>query len=1097
MGLYRDEAGRLIEVDDKFADARGYVPAEPTALGSVIREAGDRARAEERGIVGDINAGLTGVASGLTLGLSDVALAHSLTPLERERLQAEIGAHPNLRTGGEIAGAIAGSFVAPGSALAKTPAGYLGVAAGREVEAGLAQGGIRGTAKALNAMGAEGAVQSAGQYIGHNAIEDKETTAEGLAGSLGTGYGFGVAGGAAALGVVKGTMAARRMYSRVMDGRRAAQDAASSWSLASQEALDADAATLRAAETKLENISKAKIEAQRGRNEAAGAYREEKMYAATAEPRVAEDVAPEAFVGPEPLANVAPQSGEGGATQAYRKPEPITFDPAAAQAFDEGLPSMRDQVNAVAGDITPAEKGAKTGAFKRPEGSTARVAREAPPTELESQLAGTKAKLDEGAALKDVKPVKAGKGNDSPSIEGWLEEKKAFDDAELNAARASEDIKGANELRNRRQTTLSEIRYKATEDLLGPQVAKMEQELQDIVDEFKQAKAGLGELSDGVPEPFTSGEAGARRDLERGDPHRGAPWGGGDGPRAAGPDEGSIPVIDVYGIEKGVGRAPRGGGTKVGSPGVRQARQILDDAHEEALLRAKYGADPEEAGQALSHAEELENLLNQIDDVSDGVPRAVDGTPEEMFADQLAADIKKLWRYEESSAKLADAVGEAAHPTSLGKAKAFRDAAKDSERKVMDRSARAVDDAEHFGPEYKTPKERVQYARGNLNEAQKNLDELGVQEKEARAEFQKAGKKVREGEKAKKAATRADATASAKAGKMGAAEAGGLLEFIDLPGLPKPSDLPVIGPLLGAYLKFRTLKKAMGRFMGRVPATADAQVAARAAQTRDRIARAVDRSLGLVERSGKFAARKMPATSAILATRIFDDGGDDPGPKASITKQAAARMREINAYVHTPNAIELDVRRELRGVVDPDLIAAAEKHRRYMIEYIQRVMPKIPDPGLLKTHDWEPSPGQAMSLARTMDALNDPPAVFEKLAQERDLVSLEAAKALRDVYPKLFEEALQRAIARGQEAPQKIPYRTRVQMSVFYGVPFEPALSPENFQVTQSVYDKKPSSPAYNPAMPGAAAPSAPTAQPAIANPVDLSQAYMPSFDRR
>lgn len=1058
MGMYRDTTGRLIEVDDAFAQARGYTPAEAADLGGVIREAGEAKRAEDRGIVGDINAVGTGALSGLTLGGTDWLLGQTLTPMEREQLLADIEAHPYLRAGGEMAGALAGGLAAPGSTLGRTPAGYLGSAAAREMEAGLAQGGLRGTAKALNAMGAEGAAQSVGQYIGHTALEDKEVTAEGLAGSAGMGYAFGAAGGSAALGVVKGTIAARRLYSRVMDGKKAAQAAESAWSLAREEALTASHADLRAAEDKLETIRSAKVEAQRGRNEAKAAVGEERIRASgmpeRAGPSGETDVSQTSSarpgdIGPEPLIDVGPQGGAGGQTSAYRAPERITFDPSDAAAFDEGMPSMRDQVNEIAGKIEKPVAGGKTGAFKRPEGSTARMSREAP-TELENQLAGTKARVDAGESISSIKPSK---GNDSSSIEGWLQEKRAFDADELDAARASEDIKGANALRERRQTALSDIRYQATEDLLGPQMAKMEREIQEAADEFRAAVKDLDTLSDGVPEPLDGGEIGA-------------------------------------------GPAYRPRRPNATTPGRRQARQILDDAHEEALLRAKFAAEPEVASGALSEAEQLENLLEQIDDVSDGVPRMVDGSSEEMFFDQMANDIRKIHRVEEASAKLADVVGEGAHPTSIARAKALRDAEKDSMRKVMDRSAREVEDVEAFGPEYKTPKERVAYARERLNDAQKNYSELDVQEKEARQSFERAGKRVREGEKAKRAALRADKTAAAAAGKLGAADVGGLMEMIDLPGLPKPSDLPVVGPLLGAYLKFRTLKKAMGRMMGKVPATADAQVAARAAQTRDRIGRAVDRSLGLIERGGKYASRKLPAATGILASRIYDDGGEDPGPGASIQKQAAARMREIAAYVMAPNAIELDVRRELRGVTDPDLITAAEKHRRFMFEYILKHMPKLPDQGLIKTHDWEPSVGQAMSLARRMEAMNDPAAPFEKMAQN-DLVSLEASEVVRDVYPRLFQEALRRATERAAEAPGKIPYRTRVQMTVFYKMPFEAALSPENLQITQSVYERKPSSPAYNPQAPGAAPPAAPTAQPAIANPVNIAQEMTPALDRR
>ncbi len=1216
MGLYRDESGRLLELDDAFASARGYVPEEVVNTTGELRGAVAEQREEDASGAGaGLHAFGNRLNSAMTLGGTDVLLGETLTPFERQRVQTEMEAHPYLSTAGELTGALAGGFAAPGSLLARTPAGYLGHAAARELEGGLARGGLSGYGRALNAMGLEGAAQSAGQYIGHAAIEDKEVTAEGLAGSVGTGYGFGGVGGGAALGVVKGTMAARRMYSRVMDGRKGAQAAESNWKLASQEALDADTATRQVAETRLDEIRKAKIVAQRERNAAKAGLREEQMHAtqARAVPEEGIGVPDTGIEGPEPLIDVGAQpAGNGGVTSQYKKPEGMDFDPADASAFDEGMPPMRDQVNDLAGGIKPVKDGTKTGAYKattqriqydpsaqagvrieavrsgtpsqrtyeiRTAGAEPRIvkqseldalAREQMPdgfsaagldtrtpfkiedgipqyeaigdntlyvvrpsdlaergisgntlkeggadsirkawgegkklapvdvnvtpdgklfiedgnhrllaaaddnrpvavrfrkvdadfkpqagaadvsarlrggTDLEGQLAGTKAKIDEGAALKDIKAKAPETGSQTyPGREREIQSK-IFE--MQRQGRTKEGMQAA------RGEALRDIQYKATEELLGAPAAKMERELQEVLDEYNDARKALGELSDGIPEPLDGGE------ISR--------------------------AVDPY------GKTARAG-TKSASPRARQARQIIDDAHEEALLRAKYGADPAEAGKALSEAEELESLLNQIDDVSDGVPRMVDGTAQEMFGDQLAADIKKIWRYEEASAKLADVIGEAAHPTSLQKAKAFRDAEKDSARKVTERSARAVDDVEHFD----APKDRVKAARGRLNEAQSTFDEMKIQETEARDAFGKAKRKVSEGERAKRSALSADKAAMRGAGKLGAADVGGVMELLDLPGLPKPSDLPIVGPMLGAYLKFRTLKKSMGRFMGKVPATADAQAAARASQTRDRIARAVDRSLGFVEKTGKYASRKMPATAGILANRIFDDGGEDPGPKAPITKQAAARMREIAAYVHTPNAIELDVRRELRGVTDPDLIAAAEKHRRFMMEYIMTVLPKVPDQGLLKVHDWEPSPGQAMSFARTMDAAHEPAAVFEKMAQN-DLISLEARDLVNKVYPRLFQEAVQRAVSRAHEAPGKIPYRTRVQMSVFYQQPFEPALEPENFQITQSVYDRKPSSPAYNPAAPGVSAP-APTVAPSVAQPTDLAQQYMPSFDRR
>lgn len=1058
MGLYRDETGRVIDVPDEFASARGYEPLAPAEHEDLLGQRGLEARGTERGVVGEINAAATGVLSGVTLGGSDYLLGKVLPPLERERLLSEMDAHPYLRGVGELGGALAGGLV---GSLARTPTGYLSSLAQREVEAGLASGGVRGASRAVAAMGAEGGAQSVGQYVGHSALEDKDLTAEGLGGALGTGFAFGAGGGGAILGVSNGLIAGRKLFSRVMGGEKAAQEAASSWSTASAEALESDAATLRAAEARLENISKAKAAALRGRNEARSAAQEAALDAQPAakapadfEAGIPTDVIPQATV-PK-----APADFEAGIkTDIVRRP-----DFAKDEAMARRTPASEAEGPAPLADVGAQPPGAVTSVFKAPEAPAATVA-----TDLESQLAGTKAALDKGTALKDIPGENAVPGSAvSPqvppratpphqpgrapidSISDWLGEKAAFDAGagDLSFAKKLEDIRGAkgetglDRMRARTQETLEEIRYKHTEELLGAQVAKDEQRVAGIVDEYKAAKKDFDEIISTPDE---------------------AP------PRTFDPDA-----------------------TSAGSPGKRQAVEILDGAHEEALLRAKHAVDPAEAGQALTEADELEKLLEGM-----SVPRLhsaehpmssgeLRSPHSKAWAEELVANAKKVDRFEKASAALTEEMGDAAHPAAVERTKVLRGAEKDSERKMYDRATRATDDAAEG-----TSANAVKDARRAQIKAQRKLDEVNVQHGEARTEYNSAAKKVRAGEKAKKAALKEDAKlarAGAKAAGTDAGDLGGILEMIDIPGMPKPSDLPIVGPLLGAYLKYRTIKKALGRAMGKVPATADARVATLASQTRDRVARAVDRSIGAMERNIMTGTKAIPPVAGVLAHRIYDDGREDAPKGAGIQETAAARMRELAAYVNTPNAIENDVRRQLVGVTDPDVIAAAEKQHRVAMEYLLSVTPKLPEPSLLNPIKWQPAGSQAMSFARSLEAVNDPASVFERLAHEQAMLSLEAAQALRAVYPRIFAEAGERLMTRAAEGNLRVPMRQRVQLSLLYQVPLDAALDPDNLRITQSVYDRKIATPPPMPATP---------MQPSIANPVNLSQAMTTALDRR
>lgn len=1083
--LYRDESGLVFETDPRYAEMMGFEPVSAAEEHDIYAQRGLAARGEERGVLGAVNAGLTRFAGGMSLGATDVALGAILPDAERERLQSDIEAHPYISTAAEIAGGVLPALAAPGSAVARTPAGYLSSLAAREVESGLARGGAMGVGRAVNAMGLEGAVQSAGQYIGHAALADVDVTAEGLSGALGTGYAFGAVGGGVALGVTKGAIEARKLYSRTF-GASDAKAAESTWSTAHQEALEADTATMQTAQARLEEIRKAKAEALRYRNEARNTAREESLYA-QANPdgnSIPMSAGPDGETMVSQTSSARPQGGMP--TSVFKRPEAIDFDPVAARDFDARMPTPGEGPEPLI-DVGPQPQGAQTAIFRRPAAVE--------PTELEKALAATKKELDEGTPLGEIAapgsavspqippgktpPAYAGR-NPSSEIERMLAEKGAVDAMPRDPAALAAKLRGevpkgrmsADEAARLRpdlemkgpvppqygptaRAPFSNLRSQLTKQLLDAPIAKIESELIEALNDFEIARKDFLDLATDKFSITMPGKRAVPGDF------------------LAPTNPKSLATGDLAGIRAS-------GGTGVGK---LKSIEALDRAHEEALLRARETLDPREAGRALFDAEELEKALNRLntDPTAGGVPQD--------FLSEIEQGVRIIDRYEKAAAKLTEVVGEGAHPISIEKGAAFSKANDEAVRKTTDRTTRAVEDAETFGPEYKTPKERAHYAKERQLEADKAYADISADMIDAKDAASKANKKVAESEKARKAALRVDAKAGAAGSKgAGAAEKLGALEILDLPGMPKLSDLPVVGPLLGTWLKYRTLKAALGRKMGKVPATADNKVAALAARTRDRIGRAIDRSLGAIEKGGKYSSRIAPPLAGILANRFYDDGEPSPKKGAPIQDLAAARIRELAAYVHTPNAIERDVRRELRGVVDPDIILAAEKHRRAMMEYLLANAPKGPEQGLINTVKWQPSPAQAMSFARRVEAVSDPAGVYERLASEQAMLSLEAAEAMRTVYPQLFSQAQQRVQERLAESPKSIPYRQRVQMSLLYKLPFDVALSPDNLKISQSVYERKVP-------IPPLGAPQPP--MPSVAGETNLTALFQTTSDRR
>lgn len=1110
MGLYYDEYGKPVQVDDGTAAAMGYRPVSADTVNRVGEGVAAQQAKDRSGLVGAVRAGLSSAAESATLGGTDWLLDQFLDPSEKRQLLTDIEAHPYVSGAGALAGAVLPSLVAPESLLGHTPAGYLGRAVTSAAEAGGATG-IRGAAQAAGAFGVEGAIQNVGAYLGQAALADKEITAEGVAGAAGLGLEYGAGGGVAALGVAKGTIAARKLFSRTM-ARSEAKAAESAWSQAMEETKLAADASLDAAKKQLDDIAQAKIEAVKNRQGAAAARKEAQNYAETqrGQPRPPEEAtaSPGSEIeGPMPLDEGIEPARGGGQTSIYRREEIMPSDPhnaVDAADFDLGLPAeggKQTQVKRV--DWTP--EGTKiTGTRTLPKEEAAAPAYRAgtPATDLESQLAGTKAALDEGAALKDIKQPSSGHVNKHAMRGGGPGEARLpeylFEGADdvargetTKIIRESYGPTGPEMLPTKRapfsnvrtqlaQQLLPEIRYAHTAELLGEKAAQREAELMDFVKSVEKAAADV----EGFALPGAALTEKQTKQLY------------GRSPKLNAEEQAALTKMHE--------EARAGLGTHGGKPAHSRESimERLDTANDHALdeaARAGLMGDMDAMRAWEQNAEAVEKMMT-----------ALPGEAEyKDFYWNIHDNIVKLDKYEEALAKAPDVLGDAAHPSLRELAKARTAAQDEAVRKATERSVRAAEDAEQFGPweqvgpQYKTPKERVSYAKDRELDAQRVLDDVNVREMQAKRDLKSAKETAAEHASAKKAALKQDAKAEREAAQLAKTKGqlsvlGGISEFLDIPGLPKASDLPVVGPLLGVWLKYRALKAAVSKVAGRVPFNGDAKVAAMASKTRDRVVRAVDASLGLAEKGTKAAidSRVAPNAARILATRIFDDGGENPPESAGVQKLAAARMREISAYAAHPNAIEMDVRRAFRDVSDPDVLLALEKQRRAMFVYLASKLPPMPEPNPLNPTSFLPSGSQAMSVARRMSAANDPGAVFEAIASGKGNVSMEEIETVRDLYKSHFATAQQRLMEGMTRLQVPVPLRQRVQMSIFYGMPLDPSMAPDNLQITQSVYTRKPSSPAYNPGAPGAA-PQGPTAQPAIANPVNISQAYNPDVTRR
>lgn len=513
----------------------------------------------------------------------------------------------------------------------------------------------------------------------------------------------------------------------------------------------------------------------------------------------------------------------------------------------------------------------------------------------------------------------------------------------------------------------------------------------------------------------------------------------------------------------------------------------LEMAHDAALERAATAVEPAERVAAQEEAAAIEKQLTGVG----ARPGAVE---------DVAAMAHVTTRFERAAADLTEVMGDAAPAFAREHAKAFRAAEEAASRKTVSRMAQAADDAA-VGRTVEDPllakpgkSPRIAAAGKAKALADAALARARVAETEARIGAKSATEAAAKARSSMpKAPAKATEVGFGRKVVEGARTLGVTAELASdfgIPGVPRPHDIPVIGPILSAYLKYRALRAAAGRFVGRVPATAETRAAALAAKTRDGVARAVDRSLGIIERNPT-AVRAVLTAGAIevnkaLSRRLIDDGGADAPKDASPPQLAAVRMREVAAAVANPQLIIDKVRSETHGILDPDLITALENHLMAMYQHLNEVAPKGPPPNPYTKTQWIPPAADALQWGRRLAVANNPTSAFEALSAHA--LSPGAAETLRAVYPKLFEAAQKRLIQRVEDLKHPVEYRQLMQSALLFDIALHPSLEPQNAAVLATAHALI--APAPSPTAPAAPAPS-------IANGTNLTNMYQTSADRR
>lgn len=210
-------------------------------------------------------------------------------------------------------------------------------------------------------------------------------------------------------------------------------------------------------------------------------------------------------------------------------------------------------------------------------------------------------------------------------------------------------------------------------------------------------------------------------------------------------------------------------------------------------------------------------------------------------------------------------------------------------------------------------------------------------------------------------------------------------------------------------------------------------------------------------------ATKHAAPARVVATKALSSvayGASKPSGKnlADLYHARSSEIRELTAPGPTGvPEMRMEARQKMAARLAPiraaNPIAAdrIETNRANAVAFLASKLPRKPDLPGMGTHDgWQPSDMEMRGWARYVAAVEDPHGIIERLASGE--VTPEDAEAMRSVYPEMYADVQREIMGSLGELRAKLPYKRRLALSIFSGIPVDPALDPRVLAILQGSF---------------------------------------------
>lgn len=290
---------------------------------------------------------------------------------------------------------------------------------------------------------------------------------------------------------------------------------------------------------------------------------------------------------------------------------------------------------------------------------------------------------------------------------------------------------------------------------------------------------------------------------------------------------------------------------------------------------------------------------------------------------------------------------------------------------------------------------------------------------------------------------------------LGAAAAGVAAEAV-------AGDIPVIGPALASFLAFRSRIGRIGRvgrLLSRATGGPGVAIAERVTSVRNQVNDAI---ASAVKGTTKVVRPGAVPVSVTLGRKLFD-AGDEPVrrlPSITGTSERAkslsafnARLSELEQANANPELVKDSIAAQI-PTGDEALLSAIEDVALRKFAFLKSKAPEDPTtPGIYET-DWQPSDIQLEEFAELVTAVDAPADSIEAMLTGGANPNI--AEAIREVYPRLYQEAEEALLDNIIETRETQPFDRRIELSMmFEDVAGDETVKPQLLSMIQAVFQEE------------------------------------------